>query len=425
MPASSSTSGSRGRKVPAPESKFHAGEPVYAWHAEGGCWRKAIIIATERPPPILPREEVATTVTEREAYIHWEGFDRRLDRWIGYKHLAKRSVEASLKGPVSCSDEEPDDTHAGLDADYLKEHQEQTKFKTINHIALGRYLVDAWYFSPYPVEVQNTDILHLCSFCLAFFKFREELVKHNQRCTARHPPGNEVFRDPIRKLSMWEVDGGVSRIYCENVCYLSKLFLDHKTLRHPVHLFLFYVLTELAEDGHHIVGYFSKEKYSRNNVSCILSLPQYQKKGYGKFLIHFSYALAVKEGRLGTPERPLSDLGKASYLNYWRQVLLQELTGQKELDIDAVSRKYSFEPNDIKMCLKESDILVKDESGASNPGAEGCPVEAAWTYCYLPPEYLQLLSMKLGNPPPSINPHDLHWVPYDPFMGPFEYSADA
>lgn len=73
---------------------------------------------------------------------------------------------------------------------------------------------------------------------------------------------------------MWEVDGGLSRIYCENLCFLSKLFLDHKTLRHPVNLFLFYILSEMAEDGFHIVGYFSKEKYSRNNVSCILTLPQ-------------------------------------------------------------------------------------------------------------------------------------------------------
>ena len=27
-----------------------------------------------------------------------------------------------------------------------------------------------------------------------------------------------------------QVDGHKSRIYCQNVCYLAKLFLDHKTL---------------------------------------------------------------------------------------------------------------------------------------------------------------------------------------------------
>lgn len=397
----------------AATSKYNVNESVWAWRAEEGCWRKALIISTERPAAILPRGTKETKkAPDKEAYIHWEGFDRRLDCWISHKHLAKRVNASTLKGPVSYSDEEPDETHAGLDADYLKEHHEQTKFKTINKIVLGNHVVDAWYFSPYPVEVQNTDILYICAFCLAFFKFKDEFVRHNKRCMARHPPGNEIYRDASRNLSMWEVDGGTARIYCENVCYLSKLFLDHKTLRHPVHLFLFYILTEIEEDGCHIVGYFSKEKYSRNNVSCILSLPQYQKRGYGKFLIHFSYALAVKEGRLGTPERPLSDLGKASYLNYWRQVLLRELGSQKELNIDQLSRKFSFEPNDIKVCLQDADILVTDSSSGI-------------TYLYLPPEYLQILSMKLGNPPPTINQYDLHWVPYDPFLGPFEYSADA
>ena len=30
---------------------------------------------------------------------------------------------------------------------------------------------------------------------------------------------------------MFEVDGTYFRVYCENLCFLSKLFLDHKTLR--------------------------------------------------------------------------------------------------------------------------------------------------------------------------------------------------
>lgn len=42
--------------------------------------------------------------------------------------------------------------------------------------------------------------------------------------------------------------------------------------------------------GFHIVGYFSKEKESTEdyNVACILTLPPYQRKGYGKLLIEFS-----------------------------------------------------------------------------------------------------------------------------------------
>jgi histone acetyltransferase MYST1 len=49
--------------------------------------------------------------------------------------------------------------------------------------------------------------------------------------------------------------------------------------------------------GAHIVGYFSKEKESPdgNNVACILTLPPYQRKGYGKLLIAFSYELSKLE----------------------------------------------------------------------------------------------------------------------------------
>ena len=52
-------------------------------------------------------------------------------------------------------------------------------------------------------------------------------------------------------------------MYCQNLCLLAKLFLDHKTLYYDVEPFLFYVLTYNDDEGCHLVGYFSK-------VSCIL-----------------------------------------------------------------------------------------------------------------------------------------------------------
>ena len=59
--------------------------------------------------------------------------------------------------------------------------------------------------------------------------------------------------DPKRTLAR-QVDGKKEKNYCQNLCYLAKLFLDHKTLYYDVDLFLFYVLCENDDRGSHIVG---------------------------------------------------------------------------------------------------------------------------------------------------------------------------
>lgn len=59
------------------------------------------------------------------------------------------------------------------------------------------------------------------------------------------------------------------QIYCQNLCLLAKLFLDHKTLYYDVEPFLFYILTEADNQGCHMVGYFSKVFNHSNNMFVI------------------------------------------------------------------------------------------------------------------------------------------------------------
>ena len=106
---------------------------------------------------------------------------------------------------------------------------------------------------------------------------RSALERYLKRCDAAHPPGDEIYRNG--SLSVFEIAGAVSRTYCQNLCLLAKLFLDHKTLYYDVEPFLFYVLTDCDEHGCHPVAYFSKEKRSAEeyNLACILTLPPYQR----------------------------------------------------------------------------------------------------------------------------------------------------
>ena len=102
-------------------------------------------------------------------------------------------------------------------------------------------------------------MLHVCEFCLKFFKAASELRHHCTKCPLRHPPGDEIYRG-ADGIGMWEVDGARERLYCQNLAYIAKMFLDHKTLKFDVEPFHFYVMTERDAEGHHVVGYFSKEK---------------------------------------------------------------------------------------------------------------------------------------------------------------------
>ena len=232
-------------------------------------------------------------------------------------------------------------------------------------IRFGKYEIRTWYSSPYPQEYAMQPMLYLCEFCLKYMKSQSILKRHRTKCHWFHPPANEIYRKG--EVSIFEVDGITSKIYCQNLCLLAKLFLDHKTLYYDVEPFLFYVMTQSDRKGCHLVGYFSKEKscQQKYNVSCIMTMPQYQRQGYGRFLIDFSYLLSRVEGQSGSPEKPLSDLGRISYHSYWKSTLMEYLYmyGEKKLSIRKISTDSGMDPHDIASTLQMLGMLKLKDDG--------------------------------------------------------------
>jgi len=227
-------------------------------------------------------------------------------------------------------------------------------------IEFGKWEIDTWYSSPYPQEYASAPKLYLCEFCLKYMKTRNILKRHLMKCQWSHPPANEIYRKD--DLSVFEVDGAISKIYCQNLCLLAKLFLDHKTLYYDVEPFLFYVLTKNDKYGCHLIGYFSKEKacQQKYNVSCIMTMPQYQRQGFGRFLIDFSYLLSRIEGQPGSPEKPLSDLGLVTYQNYWKSIIVEYLHKHietKTVSIKSISEATGMDPHDIAATLQQLNFV--------------------------------------------------------------------
>uniref|UniRef100_UPI00358F0CA0 histone acetyltransferase KAT5 isoform X6 n=1 Tax=Myxine glutinosa TaxID=7769 RepID=UPI00358F0CA0 len=110
--------------------------------------------------------------------------------------------------------------------------------------------------------------------------------------------------------------------------------------------------------------HMEKESTEDYNVACILTLPPYQRKGYGTLLIEFSYELSKVEIKTGTPEKPLSDLGLLSYRSYWSQTILEILIDLKsengdrpQVTINEISEMTSIKKEDVISTLQHLSLI--------------------------------------------------------------------
>ncbi|KAJ0314883.1 hypothetical protein Brms1b_006415 [Colletotrichum noveboracense] len=281
------------------------------------------------------------------------------------------------------------------------------------------------------------DRLYVCPVC---FKYSKELVAwwgHVRMCErAGAVPGRKVYTHPrgrrlVRKemprqggkkgnvaarfteevvtdegeWSVWEVDGEQDVLFCQNLSLFAKLFLDNKSVFFDVRGFNYFLLVytppppkpdpaanpPAAADQQqqpprpHIVGFFSKEKMSwdNNNLACILVFPPWQRKGLGALLMGVSYEISRREGVLGGPEKPISELGRKGYKRFWGGEIARWLLGcgtnetnngevERELlvDVEDCCKATWIALEDCLITLREMGVVVEGGTGPGKPPAK-------------------------------------------------------
>jgi|EP00945_MAST-04E_sp_MAST-4E-sp1_P004271 hypothetical protein len=322
-----------------------------------------------------------------KAYLHFVGLDKRLDEWVTLERIlfeeydedtAQDDVQhrsgngrSGMKRRLDGGEGKP-----GIKSNKAKKtsassrhsvhshghHDPKTKVRNVQSVRFGNYMIDPWYYSPFPGKYgENVETLFICEYTFKYMLELEKLQKHTLSCP-KQPPGKMIYRDDNRKIAAFEIIGGEHPVYCQNLCLFAKLFIEHKTLYYDVDPFKFYVVTEFDDIGHHPVAYYSKENNSseKYNLACILTFPPHQRKGYGRLLMSLSYKMSKREGMLGSPEKPLSDLGKISYRSFWTFSILSFLRSQRPGNVpclDDIIKETGFKREDIVSTIHHLGML--------------------------------------------------------------------
>lgn len=144
--------------------------------------------------------------------------------------------------------------------------------------------------------------------------------------------------------------------------------------------------------------------------------PCHQRKGYGRFLIQFSYELSKKERKVGSPEVPLSDLGLLSYRSYWAWQILGVLRGSlaaaDEVSIMQITQATSIKPEQVVSTLQYLGFLRFIDS----------------TYVIVAqPDTVEREYARLNSKPgPVVDASRIHWSPFrDPAVKKDKWTLSA
>lgn len=326
--------------------------------------------SSHRNQTILPENPICVG----RVYVHFPRHDHRLDRWVDAAQLQRASPPAPNQEQTDeilprkmtrAMKRAHDEVNPSVDADIALDRRtaaevaahanHPTIVRNISTLVLGDYSIDAWYYSRMPEMYQKCDTLFVCGTCLQHEVSEWHYMEHRSRCNQKWPPGNLIYEDLENRVRVFEVDPLLNDLYCMRLTRISKLFLEHKIICYDVGAFYFYVVTLDQE----LAGYFSKEKpltQSLYNIACLLTFPQHQRKGIGRFIIDLSYELTRREGKVGSPERPLSDLGQVSYRKHWKYSIVTYLrenhAGSSSVSLQDVTQATGICDKDLIDTLK-------------------------------------------------------------------------
>ncbi|VDK50615.1 unnamed protein product [Cylicostephanus goldi] len=153
-------------------------------------------------------------------------------------------------------------------------------------------------------------------------------------------------------------------------------------------VFFFELVESHIEGDVRPVGYFSKERGCADDLNL-------------------SYELSRRENIQGSPEKPLSDLGLASYRHYWAYRIVDHLSGLMDTSWIRVSELAGILGMQVEDVVDTLEWLHLYDPNLITETPED--VEP-WVFVYI--KKLDLLRKTVARPPRlTLNARLLHWRP--------------